>query len=192
MKTIEQLRLQPRLVITDTSIDGGKEWASLSSTRKTQQAFIVFSWGGGWDHVSVSFNNRVPTWDEMAEVKRMFFHDNETVIQFHPRTEEYVNYHPNCLHLWRSQEREAELPPWWMIGLKPGTTKQDALKEAVPYLKQCDKKLEAWEAVMEWLDSEYHPTGNYNTYTWLKDQMFLLDPSPHPKEKAYLNKGGTV
>lgn len=136
MKTIEQIRLLPRLIITKVATDGGHGWAELSSSKKPQQAAIIFSWGGGWDHVSVSFKNRIPTWDEMAEVKRMFFYPHETVIQFHPREEDYVNDHPYCLHLWRNQESNIELPPWWMTGLKPGTTKQDAIKAAEAYLKE--------------------------------------------------------
>lgn len=140
MKTITQLHLQPRLIILDTAADGGRAWAELSSTKKPQQAAIIFSCGGGWDHVSVSFNNRTPTWDEMAEVKRMFFHAHETVIQFHPREEDYVNDHPNCLHLWRNQDAETILPPWWMTGLKRGATRQDAIKAAEAYFKERGEK----------------------------------------------------
>jgi hypothetical protein len=54
-----------------------------------------------WEHVSVSHRARCPTWDEMDWVKRLFFRDDETVLQFHvPRTE-HVNRHNFCLHLWR-------------------------------------------------------------------------------------------
>ncbi len=115
MKTIEQLRIQPRLCIIDEGPDGGAAWAELASTIKPAQAAIIFSWGGGWDHVSVSFKNRTPTWDEMVEVKNMFFRKDETVIQFHPKEEERINLHPHCLHLWKKQGWEAELPPGWMV-----------------------------------------------------------------------------
>ena len=136
MKTIEQIKLQPRLMILDLAPDGGRAWAELASTKKAQPAAVIFSWGGGWDHVSVSFKNRIPTWEEMAEVKRMFFHPEETVIQYHPREEDYVNNHPNCLHLWRNPDSETPLPPWWMTGLKPGVTKEEAIKEAAAYFKE--------------------------------------------------------
>ncbi len=149
MKTIEQIRIQPRLIIRDIGPDGGRGWAQLSSSRKPQQAAIIFSWGGGWDHVSVSFKSRIPTWEEMAEVKRMFFRADETVIQFHPREEDYVNDHPNCLHLWRNQDADHELPPWWMTGRKPGTTKQDAIKAANAHFKERAEKLAARNAKQE-------------------------------------------
>jgi len=69
-----------------------------------------------WEHVSVSCAGRCPTWDEMQTVKTMFWRDDETVVQFHPRNDEYVNLHPYCLHLWRKVGKEFELPPRNLIG----------------------------------------------------------------------------
>lgn len=76
------------------------------------------SWEGGlgWEHVSVSCKNRCPTWDEMCLVKEMFWSDDETVIQFHPKHSEYVNHHPYCLHLWKKIAEEHELPPRILTG----------------------------------------------------------------------------
>ena len=65
----------------------------------------------GWEHVSVSCTNRCPTWEEMCKVKDMFWRDDETVIEFHPRKESYVKAHPYCLHLWKMAETEYLLPP---------------------------------------------------------------------------------
>lgn len=79
---------------------------------------VICSDGDGWDHVSVSLADRCPTWDEMCYIKSLFFRDSETVVQFHPRKEDYINCHPNCLHLWRSQSTPHDLPPGWMIGPK--------------------------------------------------------------------------
>lgn len=64
-----------------------------------------------WEHVSVSLHNRCPTWDEMCEIKALFWTENETVIQFHPKKTQYVNTHPFCLHLWKRTDSEIELPP---------------------------------------------------------------------------------
>jgi hypothetical protein len=83
--------------------------------------FVVASDGGGWDHVSVSVDanpKRCPTWGEMCFVKTLFFKDDETVVQFHPRKSEYVNFHEATLHLWRHQGAGHELPPSWMVGPK--------------------------------------------------------------------------
>lgn len=64
-----------------------------------------------WEHVSVSCQNRTPTWEEMKTVKEMFWKDDETVVQFHPRQSEYVNIHEHVLHLWRIAGVNHELPP---------------------------------------------------------------------------------
>lgn len=73
------------------------------------RSFIaIASSGGGWDHVSVSPCNRkrqsCPTWEEMCEIKDMFFEPEERVVQYHPPKSEYVNIHTYCLHLWRPND----------------------------------------------------------------------------------------
>jgi hypothetical protein len=67
--------------------------------------------GDEWEHVSVSCNDRCPTWDEMSMVKRLFWSKDETVLQFHPRSDKYKNNHPYCLHLWKRRGEDHELPP---------------------------------------------------------------------------------
>ena len=74
--------------------------------------------GLGWDHVSVSLPNRCPTWDEMCYIKDLFWDRGDSIIQFHPPESEYVNYHPNCLHLWRPHFLKIPLPPGFMVGPK--------------------------------------------------------------------------
>lgn len=65
----------------------------------------------GWEHVSVSLANRTPTWEEMCYVKSMFWREDETVVQFHPKKSKYKNQMPYCLHLWKKINEEHELPP---------------------------------------------------------------------------------
>lgn len=79
----------------------------------------------GWEHVSVRaiYTNtkgeekeRVPIWAEMCLVKRLFWHESETVVQFHPAESEYVNINENVLHLWRHKSGKIEgLPPKILI-----------------------------------------------------------------------------
>lgn len=56
----------------------------------------------GMEHVSVSplRQFRVPTWEDMAALKDIFFEDEEEVYQIHPKKSQYVNLKENCLHLW--------------------------------------------------------------------------------------------
>ena len=65
--------------------------------------------GAEWQHVSVSFHNRTPKWEEMCLIKEMFWGDDDTVVQFHPKKSEYVNLAVNCLHL-RSLNDGTEFP----------------------------------------------------------------------------------
>lgn len=73
----------------------------------------IISSGSGdeWEHVSVSCRDRCPTWDEMCRVKSMFWTDEETVLQFHPRRDKYVNRCEYCLHLWKRRGENHPLPP---------------------------------------------------------------------------------
>lgn len=73
---------------------------------------VIASSGGNWDHVSLSLDKkRCPTWQEMCQLKDMFFGDDETVIQFHPAKSKHINLMDNCLHLWRSHDDSHVLPP---------------------------------------------------------------------------------
>jgi len=72
---------------------------------------FVFSFGGGWEHVSVSTNKRCLTWDEMCIIKDIFFRDDELVVQYHPPKTEYKNLHPYSLHLWRPKNEYLPAPP---------------------------------------------------------------------------------
>lgn len=79
----------------------------------------VISDGLGWEHVSVSLNRRrTPTWEEMCWIKNLFFKESETVIQYHPAKENYVNCHPYCLHLWRPLKAQMPCPDSLMVGPK--------------------------------------------------------------------------
>lgn len=77
---------------------------------------VVASNGGGWDHVSVSLQNRCPTWEEMELVKRLFFEDDECVMQLHPPIADYIDRCKTCLHLWSPQKEKIPMPPKWMVG----------------------------------------------------------------------------
>ena len=80
----------------------------------SRQLMCIASREGTWDHVSVHARDgnkqRTPTWDEMAYVKSMFWDDEEEAIQYHPRRSEYVNLHPNVLHLWYHPDLKDILP----------------------------------------------------------------------------------
>ena len=76
---------------------------------------ILCSDGQGWEHVSVSKTKNgkivIPTWIEMCKIKNLFWDLTDTVIQYHPSKDNYVNRHPGCLHLWRQVGKEFPKPP---------------------------------------------------------------------------------
>jgi len=76
---------------------------------------IIVSWGMGWDHVSVSRQDRCPTWDEMEYVRTLFFDESEWVVQFSAPRSKHINIHPNCLHMWRPQNEQLPTPPAVMV-----------------------------------------------------------------------------
>lgn len=75
--------------------------------------------GSNWEHVSASCPKGTPSWAEMTFVKRLFWEDEECVMQLHPPQSQYVNMHPYVLHLWRPLQAEIPQPPGIMVGL-PG------------------------------------------------------------------------
>lgn len=88
---------------------------------------IIASSGMGWEHVSVSLTGRTPNWKEMCFVKNLFWEEDELVVQYHPTKENYINHHPNCLHMWKPKEGIILTPPRWMIGPYDGW-EEDARK----------------------------------------------------------------
>ncbi len=79
---------------------------------------VIASEGEGWEHVSVSLQNRAPNWSEMCQVKDLFWDAEDTVIQYHPPASVYVNFHKYCLHLWKPIGIGIPLPPTDLIAPK--------------------------------------------------------------------------
>lgn len=95
-----------RAVLLSISFYGGDPAGNgvfIVRTFKSGRRFnVIATDGGGWDHVSVTpldKPNKIATWDEMCEIKDMFFLPEEEAIEFHPKKSEYVNLAKNCLHL---------------------------------------------------------------------------------------------
>lgn len=85
-------------------------------------AWAIASDGHGWEHVSVHVEengfDETPTWDEMCMIKEMFWDEEDCVIQYHPPKSDYVNNHPNVLHMWRPVGSEIQRPPSILVGIK--------------------------------------------------------------------------
>jgi len=77
------------------------------------ETHVIAGRGRGWEHVSVSCKDRTPTWEEMDTVKRMFFEDDEVVMQLHVARKDHINFFEHCLHMWKplGTLRKIPLPP---------------------------------------------------------------------------------
>jgi hypothetical protein len=56
--------------------------------------------GRRWVHVSMSYPAKLPGWNVVRMVKDRFIGRDKRAIQVLPPQSEYVNHHPNTLHLW--------------------------------------------------------------------------------------------
>jgi hypothetical protein len=69
----------------------------------------------GWERVSVSLPTRCPLWEEMSQVKLVFWDPEDVVIQYHPARSQHVNVHPYCLYLWRPIGTVLPVPPSFLV-----------------------------------------------------------------------------
>lgn len=56
--------------------------------------------GRRWMHLSISRSDRLPSWEELRDAKNELLGRHVKAIQVLPPEDEYVNIHPNVLHLW--------------------------------------------------------------------------------------------
>ena len=89
----------------------GEDGMALDAPMLSMGGKVIASWGGHWDHVSVSGTIGCPTWGEMDLIKSIFWNENEVVMQLHVNDGRKTNHHPYCLHMWKPQKRAIPLPP---------------------------------------------------------------------------------
>lgn len=53
-----------------------------------------------WLHISLAHKRRLPTYSELKEAKLIFIGEDKLAIQVFPPRNEFVSFHPFCLHLW--------------------------------------------------------------------------------------------
>lgn len=122
MKNLKQLYKElsdrPDFMVDLKGFDGGRGYFVSGSCKGMT---VIWSYGGSWEHVSIDGKKRMPTWEEMCELKDMFFNDDECCVQYHPPKSEYVNNIPYCLHIWKPIEQYSgkfPMPPSMFVGMK--------------------------------------------------------------------------
>ncbi len=117
MKTLEEIKKIINLKIIREGDDGFHALWTDPVDRRVYS--IILSWGGGWEHFSITpfKNDKTPSWDFMCKMKEMFFRDDEACVEYHPKKEDYVNDLPHCLHIWRPLEEKLPTPPSIYVGI---------------------------------------------------------------------------
>jgi len=119
MKALKHIQKKLRKA-RGTVIQAGDDGFAVSFPCFNVTLECIVSWGDGWEHASIKVRTAeqktlTPNWEQMCFAKRMFFKDSECVVQFHPAKQDYVNNHPDVLHLWRCIETPFIMPPKIMV-----------------------------------------------------------------------------
>jgi hypothetical protein len=93
----------------------GNNGAFAVKLKHHQTVHVIASDELGWEHVSVSRKDRLPTWDELRQVKNIFWDDEDCVVLYFPKLSEYANDHPFCMHLWRPTDVELPRPNMLLV-----------------------------------------------------------------------------
>lgn len=124
MRNLDTVRNLIRVDLYGDGIVGNEHNGAFVIDRHKNGEFflLVVSNGMGFDHVSVTLHRkngadikRCPSFGEMQMIKEKIFEDDEIVFQLHPREEDYINTHPFCLHLWRPNNCEMNIPPLYAV-----------------------------------------------------------------------------
>jgi hypothetical protein len=134
MRDLEEIKKTTGLVIQEIDEKDGfagtfykmifKNGKYVRSNNYEDNLNYIFSWGMGWEHLSISTPVKCPTWEQMQQMKEIFWRDDECCMQLHPKKEDYVNNHPYCLHIWKPIDQEIPTPPLIMVGI-PGVTPEE-------------------------------------------------------------------
>lgn len=100
--------------------DGNNGAFKIKSRYRDVMLMIIASDGLGWEHVSVHGEQPngspiIPTWDEMCQIKDLFWKSDACVVQYHPPRYAYINKHSETLHLWRPIGREIPRPAEYLV-----------------------------------------------------------------------------
>ncbi|MGV8947566.1 MAG: DUF7694 domain-containing protein [Lutibacter sp.] len=74
----------------------------IGSYKVNECLMVIISHDGDLDelHISITHNDRYPTWDEIRNIKYYFYPDVPMIMHF-PADPNYVNIHENCFHLYQ-------------------------------------------------------------------------------------------
>lgn len=92
--------------ITRDSILASAGWRDLATRFIVSAGIEDTERWGPLLHVSMSYPDRDPSWDEIKAVRAAFFPGDMDAGMMLPREADYINVHSHCFHLW-------QLPQQW-------------------------------------------------------------------------------
>lgn len=100
--------LPPNVIVTRRFVNAHSYRVKLGAVVMTALLEAEVVDGELWGHLSVCGQKppRLPTWEELRWCKDLFLGKDRKAIQVLPPEKEYVNIHPNVLHLYAPLERD--------------------------------------------------------------------------------------
>lgn len=126
------------------------------SIKQSDKALVSLTKIEDWEHLSVSFKNKIPSWECMEEMKRLCFNDDEECFQMHPKVDNYVNNNEYTLHIWRPIEGMKQIPPSILVGYRPNHIEED--RQACKKLHE-DLGMPLSDEELEILEASMNPNG---------------------------------
>lgn len=114
IKSILRLKPSPLRWLPQMNRAGTPYWERLPDGLRVIESFESHG-GDDWLHVSASYPDRLPTWDDLREVKETFCGPKREAYIVLPPAERYVNHHSCVLHLWCAVDGPA-LPDFRRMG----------------------------------------------------------------------------
>lgn len=118
MRTIEEISRKPRVSNVKPMLGMKDMWSFYYQFTTGVNSSVIISYAEKndnrrMDHVSVHLlKKRTPTWEEMVELKRLCFKDDEEAFQIFPKETEYFHGFKgnieNVLHIWRNCDEISE------------------------------------------------------------------------------------
>lgn len=128
MKKFEEILKDQRILKVYKNIETeqvSKLKMEVRSIKQSDKALISLTKIENWEHLSVSFKNKIPSWECMQEMKELCFEDDEECFQIHPKADNYINNDEYTLHIWRPKEGMKQIPPSILVGFRINHIEED-------------------------------------------------------------------
>ena len=70
------------------------------------ECVVCVSIDNGYFHISISHDDRLPTYEEVKEARYEFAPDDIHMAMIFPPKKEFVNLHNYCFHLWQISKKK--------------------------------------------------------------------------------------